>query len=98
VRSILPSATIAGSTLSTATTNPSTPQNTPGSTVIFNCGNSNNATNDGSGNGGTTCVDGGGTGGETSSSSGISTSDKIALGTGIGFGIPAVAIGLWGIV
>ena len=81
-----------------ATTTPSTPQNTPGSTVIFNCGNSNNATNGGSGNGGTTCVNSGGTGGGTSSSSGISTSDKIALGTGIGFGIPTVIIGVLGIV
>lgn len=65
--------------------------------MIFNCGNGgNNATNGGNGNGGTTCVNGGGGGGK-SSSSGLSQSDRIALGTGIGFGVPTVLIGILGL-
>ncbi|PMD33222.1 hypothetical protein L207DRAFT_167981 [Hyaloscypha variabilis F] len=71
---------------SESTTSAAAPESTQTASIIVN-GNGNTV---GTSSGGSNCVD-------CNKSGGISQSDKIALGIGIGFGIPSVIIGIVGI-
>ncbi|KAE9380059.1 hypothetical protein N431DRAFT_448877 [Stipitochalara longipes BDJ] len=86
----LPSSAASAKSSSVARSDPTTsaavPQGSPTAAIVVN-GNGNTI---GTSSGGNNCVD-------CNKNGGISQSDKIALGIGIGFGVPTVVIGIWGL-